>query len=80
MFCIVFLSVACPIAYGEVCLPLDWQLTELDGIQNFDKVRISPSGSHLLYEDDTSSVILFDLEKKGKATIYFFRREFQKPN
>ena len=68
-FLLFFLSLTYPIAYGKVCLPLDWQLTELNDIQNFDKVQIDPSGSRFLYEDKTSAIILFDLETKNKTTF-----------
>ena len=63
---IFILSLISSQAYGEVCLPLKKSSVTLDGVSNFDNIKISPSGSHLLYKQD-SNVILFDMKEKEKT-------------
>ena len=61
------LNLLSPTVYGKVCLPLEREVMELNGIHNFSEVKISPKGTHLLYKDKTDSVILFDLKTKDKT-------------
>ena len=63
------LALLSPFVYGEVCLPLKRERSELKDISNFSKVEISPTGSHLLYVDKTDNIILFDVEAKEKTEL-----------
>ena len=48
---------------------MDRELTQLGGIHRLSKFRVSPTGNHLLYTDETDSVVLFDLEKQEKTSL-----------
>ena len=63
------LSLFSSTAFGEVCLPLEREIIELNGIHDFSDVKISPVGDHILYKNERKSVILFDLETKERTEI-----------
>ena len=68
------LSLFTPTIYGEVCLPLERSLIELDSIHGFSNVKLSPVGTHLLYKNKQNSILLFDLETR-EATEFIHHKQ-----
>ena len=65
---IFILSWFCYQAHGKVCLTLQKNSTVLTaGPRRLNTIEISPSGDHILYPSDQSSLILFDLYTKEKT-------------